>query len=163
LFLLNVSTGGRTNFILLMTPHLARTSGSNGHSVLPVVAYLIVFEDAINNIRKCRVISDSPSRNCTTFSSGSRMLSVQLHESLDSSVGRATGYVVNARSWDITLCSKVSRRVRDSPSHLRYGYKGPLPQSYTCRGRDADLHVLPWSRSVELYLHSPIRHGVLLP
>jgi hypothetical protein len=45
------------------------------------------------------------------------------------------------------------------------GTVGCFPGGYTTRNMKLTihLHLLPWSRMVELYLHSPIRlHGVML-
>jgi hypothetical protein len=65
--------------------------------------------------------------------------------SWDTSVGIATGYGLDGI--------------------LSNGYRGLYPRGYSGRGMKltTDLHLVPRSRMVELYLYSPIcLHGIVL-
>jgi hypothetical protein len=94
-------------------------------------------------------------------------------KSRDSAVGIATGYGLDDR--DIGVRVQVGSRIFPSPrrsdrlwgphNFLSNGYWGLFPRGQS--GRDVKLtthlQLVPRSRKVDLYIHSPLRlHGVVL-
>jgi hypothetical protein len=89
--------------------------------------------------------------------------------SRDSPVGIVTGLdghgSVQGQGKETSLFSKRSDRLWDPPSVLYRGYWGIFPRWKSGQGVKLTTHfqLVPTSRMVELYLHSPIRfHGVCI-
>jgi hypothetical protein len=82
------------------------------------------------------------------------MLSVQLRDSRDSSVGIATGYRVNGRG-SIFILHSINTSSEAHPASCPVGTGGSLPEGKAAGAWRWQLRLVPSSRTVELYLLSP--------